>query len=123
MSASQGRHKVLLAARDPKTPRTGSILLPSWLVIGASMPISASGAVWIPPYAIKTKLYGVITTSTRYVIYIARRLTPFTSYPWIMKVKSSDLSARFVPRPGNRGRSSRASHSSVWSRGEAKLAT
>jgi hypothetical protein len=34
-----------LAARDPKAPRKGPILLPSWLVIGASTPISASDVV------------------------------------------------------------------------------
>jgi hypothetical protein len=62
-----------LAARGPKAPRTGPILLPSWLLIGASTPISASDVVWITPYVIKRKLYGVITTSTRYAIYVACR--------------------------------------------------
>ena len=65
-----------LAARDPLAHRNGLIFLPSWLISasqsGFSL-MSAADVIWAAPYIIKKKLYGVITTSTRYEVRLMTR--------------------------------------------------
>jgi hypothetical protein len=48
---------------DPNTRRRGPILLPSW-IIGAKLSVmSSSDVIWVAPYVVVTKLYGMVAVS------------------------------------------------------------
>jgi hypothetical protein len=65
-----------LAGRDPKARRMGPILLPSWLVYVTPFSFSltsASDVIWVAPYIVTGKLYGVIPVSRRHQLHIVSR--------------------------------------------------
>jgi hypothetical protein len=65
-----------LAGLDPRTRRTGPLLLPSWLVSITPRSfslMSASDVVWVAPYQVTRRLYSVIPISRSHQLRIVSR--------------------------------------------------
>jgi hypothetical protein len=105
-----------LAARDPNLRRTGLVLLPSWLLNvnqNSFAIMSDRDLIWAAPYAIKKKLYGVITTSTSDIVLLVDRngqkfefkipepdirdflIAIYRWAPWAVVGNDPDMEARF----------------------------
>jgi len=65
-----------LAALDPSIRRSGPILLPLWLVsIGGNTfsLLSSSDVVWVAPYVVTERFYGIIPLSKKHIVRVFGR--------------------------------------------------
>ena len=110
-----------LATLDPTTRRSGSLLLPTWLLNvtkNSFSVMSSSDVVWVAPYTVTKKLYSIIPLSKSHEVRVIDRagriialgvqearfqevLTAFYHWaPWAVVGSDPAMDARFGQKKG-----------------------